>query len=212
MEERARMTAQDMDSLYNKWPDVIAGARVIMAGVHLGKRQIPEAVRLLNLATAAHPQSEYSWRAWMKLGEINEYEQNLGDAMVMYNLAASVCPSAVPVKWEAIVRKGELARRLSMQDSADVFLKNASGGKHPFALPRLAARYYLSEIGEDDFVRVYCECIGDSSDALYYLARKAIADSDIEKAVSLLDRRLDILSPGSWDYLSTYALKLRLAQ
>jgi serine/threonine protein kinase/tetratricopeptide (TPR) repeat protein len=207
MTEQARIATRKIDLLYAEYPDIKAGSKLIMARLYLGKRQKSEAINLLNEAIALHSKAPNIWKAWLLMGEIYEYERNFGDANTMYDKVALECPQTMQTSWEARVRQGELNIMMSISDSAAACFKNVIESRHPFTLQRTTALFYRHELDSTTFRDRYLAGSGDSVSMLFITAKRAMADSDTRTALELLDRHINNLAPGTWEYLKAYTLK-----
>jgi hypothetical protein len=143
------------------------------------------------------------WKAWMVLGEVYEYDHNYKDAFIIYKKVFTECPKTLPVSWMARVRMGELAIPAQSNESPETILKQVIKEPHVFVESRLIARFYIEEIQQDEFIKLWLLINPQSSFYLYYLSRKAIMQGDSRKAHGFLNIMKKLSSPFSWEYVRT---------
>jgi tetratricopeptide (TPR) repeat protein len=202
--DMAQETGARIKVLFERNPDIQAGAKAAVAEIYLGRRKKRAAVELLNQAVAVPQPTRNVWRAWMLLGEVYEHELNFGDAITIYAKIFRECPKTLPECWEARIKMGEIAGYASYEAAPETIFRSVLQSSQPFAVPRLVVSYYTGAIDETEFENRWARYAMPDARVNRYKAQKALLDGKIGKAQSYLSHYLAALPSDSWEYVKTH--------
>jgi tetratricopeptide (TPR) repeat protein len=196
--DKAKEAADIVMTAYKNEPDVLLTARVLLSKAYLAKGDKAMATDLLNQCVASYMPSEAAWQAWMELAEIYEYDANWTDAFTIYRKIFDDCPKYLFFPWMARVKMGEIADRVTSEEKPASIFKEVIASPHPFALPRLLARFYLDSCSKEDFKKSWVLVNPGNRDYLNYYAKKALMESRPELARWYLKEFKRDLPPNIW--------------
>ena len=186
-----------MDAFKND-PDVLLTGRVMMSRIYLAKGDKSMATDLLNQCIASYVPSEAAWQAWMELAEIYEYDLNNADAFTIYRKIFDDCPKYLIFPWMARIKMGEIANRVNYEEKPDRIFDNIISSPHPFAFPRLIARFYKGSATKEEFKNAWLSFYPNSKEYLRYYAKKALVNNKPEQAEVYLEEFKEDLPPNTW--------------
>jgi hypothetical protein len=104
---------------------------------------------------------------------------------------------------------GEIAVRSNCEEKPAGIFNNIITSPHPFALPRLIARFYMDSCSKEDFKKSLRLINPGSKDYLMYYAKKALIDNDPQLAHKYWEDYKQDLPPNIWPaQLANKALSL----
>ena len=156
------------------------------------------ATDLLNQCIASYVPSEAAWQAWMELAEIYEYDLNNADAFTIYRKIFDDCPKYLIFPWMARIKMGEIANRVNYEEKPDRIFDNIISSPHPFAFPRLIARFYKGSATKEEFKNAWLSFYPNSKEYLRYYAKKALVNNKPEQAEVYLEEFKEDLPPNTW--------------
>jgi serine/threonine protein kinase/tetratricopeptide (TPR) repeat protein len=171
--DSAVAVAERLMTSMDKNNEVLTRAKTALGKIYLDKGRKDRANDYFNQCITAHISSESVWESWMGIAGIYEFDFAYPEAMTIYQKVFRESPKELPIHWMAGIKFGELAARDSSLSWVKQFEAIAQGD-HPFPVPRLIARFYLSEINESQFKTAWNRLYPDDFSYLYYFARKAM--------------------------------------
>jgi Serine/threonine protein kinase len=196
--DKAKDIGETIMQAFKNNPDVLLMRRVLMSRIFLAKGDKSMATDLLNQCIASYVPSEAAWQAWMELAEIYEYDANNTDAFTIYRKIFDDCPKYLIFPWMARVKMGEIANRVSSEEKPERIFDAIIAAPHPFALPRLIARYYKGVMTKEEFKNAWLSFYPNSKEYLKFYARKALINNKPEQAVVFLEEFKENLPPNTW--------------
>lgn len=198
--DKALRTAETILNLYEGDEFVHSKAQVASARALLNKREKDEAIDILNQCIATHIFTEGVWEAWMLLAAIYENDHNFNDAMTIYRKIYRECPHCTVYPWNARIKMGELADRVSIDENRQTIFDDVIEADHPFPEPRLVARFFAGELAENQFTVRWAQLHPDDKEYLLHIARRALINNEpVVARVYLQEYRL-FLPYSSWQY------------
>jgi len=196
--DKAKATADNIISGFKNEPDIVLMARVLLSRVYLAKGDKTMATDLLNQCVASYVPSEAAWQAWLELAEIYEYDANWSDAFTIYRKIFDDCPKYLYFPWMARVKMGEIADRVTSEEKRANIFNGVITSPHPFALPRLLARFYVDSCSKEDFKKSWVALNPGNREYLCYYAKKAIMEKSPDLARWYLKEFKRDLPPNIW--------------
>ena len=196
--DKAKDIGETIMNVYKNDPDVLLMGRVMMSRIYLAKGDKSLATDLLNQCIASYVPSEAAWQAWMELAEIYEYDADNADAFTIYRKIFDDCPKYLIFPWMARIKMGEFASRVHFEEKPESIFDNIITSPHPFAFPRLIARFYKDGITKEEFKKAWLSFYSNSKEYLNYYAKKALINNKPEQAEIFLEEFKEDLAPNSW--------------
>jgi serine/threonine protein kinase len=178
--------------------DIVSLAKVKLAGLYLGKNNKGQAVDLLNQCVASYMPSPGLWQAWMELAAIYEYDANYTDAYTTYRKVFEDCPKALVTPWLARIKMGEIANRVTSDETPKGIFNDIVKSPHPFVFPRTVALYFQGAIANEEFRNFYDDLYPDDNGHLLYFVNKAVLDGQKETAQEYLDELEETQPAALW--------------
>lgn len=184
----------------DKYSEMFTNAKTALGKIFLAKGRKEKAADFFNQCITARVSSEEVWESWMGLASIYEYDFQNTEAATIYQKVYRECPEALPARWMAAIKLGEIASRDSLKNYMKYF-EAVARGAHPFPLPRLIARFYLGEMNENQFKAAWNILYPDDYTYLYYFARKAMFEQEEVVARIYLQDLTENVPSESWYYM-----------
>jgi hypothetical protein len=98
----------------------------------------------------------------------------------------------------ARIKMGEIANRVNYEEKPDRIFDNIISSPHPFAFPRLIARFYKGSATKEEFKNAWLSFYPNSKEYLRYYAKKALVNNKPEQAEVYLEEFKEDLPPNTW--------------
>ncbi len=199
MLDTALSITEQITAVHARDPEILIAAKNAMGRIYLDMGRKENARLLFDQFVTTNEITDGIWESWMKLGEIYEYDFMYRDAITVYQKVFRESPVSIPVPWMAAVKLGELM--MSDPEQAGLtYFKEVAHRPHPFPRPRLIAKYYLGEIGEEEFRISWRELFPGDNMFLYHIARKEYFSGEKRLGKNYLSDLKLSLSSRTWDY------------
>ena len=196
--DKATDIGETILNVFKNNPDVFLTGRVMMSRIYLAHGNKAMATDLLNQCIASYMPSEAAWQAWMELAEIYEYDANNADAFTIYRKIFDDCPKYLIFPWMARLKMGEIANRVGSEEKPERIFDNIISSPHPFAFPRIIARFYKGVISKEEFKNSWLSFYPNSKEYLRYYAKKALVNNKPEQAEVFLEEFKENLPSNTW--------------